>query len=83
MSKKKPTKKTTSNTGRVSQISAAEYNKMLNSGYMFSAREMNADAVRANQFANMYMTPGFGLAGRRTAKGRPPRPHNPNRRRNT
>ena len=63
-----------------SKISQAEYDKMINSGYMFADRQMNIDAVQANRRANMYMTPGMGLAGRRTAKGPPPRPLNPNRR---
>jgi hypothetical protein len=76
--KKAPAKKAAK--GRASEISRAEYDKMMNSGYMFAAREMNSDAVRANQRANMYMTPGMGLGGRRTAKGPPPRPLNPNRR---
>ena len=71
-STKKPTK------APPSKISQAEYDKMTSSGYMFAARELNSDAVRANKRANMYMTPGMGLGGRRTAKGPPPRPMNPN-----
>ena len=78
--KKAPAKKATK--APPSKISQAEYDKMLNSGYMFAARELNEDAVRANRIANM-MAPGFGLTGKgRVAKGPPPRPLNPNRRLN-
>jgi hypothetical protein len=71
-SPKKPTK------APPSKISKTDYDKMTNSGYMFADRQMNTDAVRANQRANMYMTPSGGLAGFRTNPNKPPRPTNPN-----
>ena len=74
--KKSQTRKPAS--GSLSKISQSEYNKLRSGGWLFADREMNAAAVRANQRANMYMTPGMGFGGRRTAKGPPPRPMNPN-----
>ena len=62
-----------------SSISRAEYERMLNSGWTFAAREMNPAAVRANQRANMYMAPGSGISGKGRVVSKPPRPMNPNR----